>query len=130
MAQRRGENWGLPDEARQFSPIRRPVVLRCRGDAIGVVSSDGAERVSEWISFNGETEGSVDPLLSAVWKHIDSWGLAGNGLYWHPILLLDVQPDGEGRAADLEALLAGSGIDVRRRGAGRLAETPSGQKAR
>jgi hypothetical protein len=44
-----------------------------------------------------------------------SWGTAGNRLYWRPLLSIDIQPGGQDRYAEIEALLADSGIDVQRR---------------
>ena len=43
-----------------------------------------------------------------------TWGIAGRGLYWKPILKLYVHPGGELRAKDLEALLDRSGLEVQR----------------
>lgn len=116
LAERRGKNWGLPEESRGASPVTRPVRLECREDAIFVMADDGSHLAEEIISFGSETVESVDPLIAAVWKHIEGWGIAGNGMYWHPVLVLDVQPGGDRRAQELEALLADSGIEVRQRG--------------
>ena len=48
-------------------------------------------------------------------QRITEWGIAGRGLYWRPQLILQVGHSGEGRYADLDALLADSGFDVKRR---------------
>jgi hypothetical protein len=61
------------------------------------------------------TEDSVDPLVDAIQVRIKQWGIAGRGVYWRPQLILEVGHSGEGRFADLEALLADSGFDVKRR---------------
>ena len=61
------------------------------------------------------TEDSVDPLVAAVQHRIKDWGIAGRGLYWRPQLVLEVGKSGEGRYADLEALMADSGFDVKRK---------------
>lgn len=125
MARKRGKNWGLPDAVRGATPITRPVAIQCRRDSIAILSDDGRRLPVEVISFAENTAESVDPLIGAVWKHIEGWGIAGHGMYWHPILVLDVQPSGEGRAADLEALLADSGIQIERRGANRVTQNPA-----
>jgi hypothetical protein len=39
-------------------------------------------------------------------------------MYWKPELILSETPDGAGRRAELERLLADSGLDTRRRDAG------------
>jgi hypothetical protein len=46
---------------------------------------------------------------------MDSWGIAGRGMYWRPILHVYNAPGAEGRADDLEALLEGSGLEVKRK---------------
>lgn len=114
MARKRGKNWGVPEAARGAAPLSRPIVVECHQNSLAIVSDDGSGRRRD-VPLAGETEDAVDELIGAVWKHIDHWGIAGNGLYWHPILVLDVLPTGEARASDLESLLADSGIEVRRR---------------
>ena len=55
------------------------------------------------------------PFISAIWGHIEGWGIAGRGMYWRPVLQVWVAPGGEERFADLSALLDGSGLTVKRR---------------
>ena len=57
----------------------------------------------------------MDELVSAVWDHMQMWGKAGKGLYWRPELSMDVKPGAQARYAEIEALLAESGLDVRQR---------------
>jgi hypothetical protein len=57
----------------------------------------------------------MDELVSSVWEHMRSWGTAGRRLYWRPLLSMQVQPGGAARYAEIEALLADSGIDVEQR---------------
>ena len=73
---------------------------------------DGKPQV---IRVTSRTEDSVDELVAAVRQHARQWGIAGNGMYWKPQLVLHVNPSGEGRAQDLETLLANSGLDVKRK---------------
>ena len=61
----------------------------------------------------GRTEEALDEFVSAMWDHMKSWGIAGNGLYWRPVLTVETGPDGARRAAELKALLEGSGIEFR-----------------
>jgi hypothetical protein len=129
VAERRGKNWGVPEAARGATPVTRPILLQCRSESISILSSDGRSRPVSVIAFGPSTEESVDPLIAAVWKQIETWGIAGSGMYWHPILVLDVQPGGQQRASDLEALLSDSGITVQRRGSGLVAEAPAWQTA-
>ena len=46
---------------------------------------------------------------------LKAWGIAGRGMYWRPVLLIEVTPDAEFRYAELKALLDNSGLIVQRR---------------
>ena len=114
LAETRGVNWGLPPAARASNPITRPIHIQCEGDKLLLrpeISSDPPVVVP----LRMRTEDSVDPLVEAIQARIRDWGIAGRGVYWRPQLVLEVGHSGEGRFADLEALLADSGFDVKRR---------------
>jgi hypothetical protein len=114
LAETRGVNWGLPPAARASNPITRPIHIQCEGDKLMIRS----ERTSDppvVVPLRMRTEDSVDPLVDAIQVRIKQWGIAGRGVYWRPQLILEVGHSGEGRFADLEALLADSGFDVKRR---------------
>jgi hypothetical protein len=64
------------------------------------------------IPFNGDTVQSLDAFVSEIRKLIDDWGIAGENLYWRPVLVLSVAPDGQKRAADLVRLLKNSGLEL------------------
>lgn len=130
LAEKRGKNWGIPDAARGASAVTRPIVLECRHDSLALLSDDGLRRETCVISLSDNTEDAVDPLIAAMWKQIESWGIAGNAMYWHPFLVLEVQPRGERRAAELEALLADSGIEVKRRESQATSGSPAGNRRR
>lgn len=113
MAENRGKNWAVPNEMRRAAPVTRPVMIRCSQSSLVILADDGSGKQVRAVPLGERTEDSVDDLLTGVWDHITSWGLAGNGMYWHPVLVLDTTPDGQARAADLKRLMASSGIDVR-----------------
>jgi hypothetical protein len=54
----------------------------------------------------------MEKIVSAVWDQMKSWGIAGRGLYWKPVLNVYVQPGMERRGGELKQLLDGSGLDV------------------
>ena len=56
---------------------------------------------------------SLDPFVKEIHDEIDGWGMAGTGLYWRPVIVLSVAPQGQRRASDLERLLKNSGLDLR-----------------
>jgi hypothetical protein len=114
LAETRGQNWGLSPAARASNPITRPIHIVCEGDKLLV----HAERPGDSpviVPLGQRTQDSVDQLVAKVQERITDWGIAGRGLYWRPQLILRVGHSGEGRYADLEALLADSGFDVKRR---------------
>jgi len=111
MAKNRGQNWGLPDAARGSVPITRPIKILCHHDRLVIVPERGMSG-GRTIPLKLRTERSVDEFLSAVWSHMESWGLAGNGMYWRPLLKVDVAPGGERRFIELRSLLEGSGLTL------------------
>jgi hypothetical protein len=112
LAGKRGKNWGLPEEARRAVPITRPVRIECRPDKIVLRSEKNPSQTKE-IPLSARTEDSVEDLVSAVWQRVDTWGEAGRGMYWRPVLSVDVAPGAAGRYADLQTLLADSGLEVK-----------------
>ena len=114
LAADRGENWGLPGAANDSVPLRRPLRIECHGDRLVIVPEAGV-RGMESIALGSQTEDSIDEFISAVWKQIESWGIAGRGMYWQPILNAHVAPGGEQRFTELQILLDGSGLKVRRK---------------
>jgi hypothetical protein len=56
----------------------------------------------------------VDPLVQELHAEVGRWGLAGDRMYWKPLLVLSATADGQSRRDDLERLLVDSGIDTRR----------------
>jgi hypothetical protein len=113
LAEKRGLDWALPGAARGSVGVARPVRIDCHQDRLVVAPESGA--VGKSVPLGARTEESIDAFLSAVWEHMDSWGIAGKGMYWRPILNVHVAPNGELRYEELNALLEGSGFEVRRK---------------
>jgi hypothetical protein len=61
------------------------------------------------------TSRAVDPLVSAVWEQMESWGIAGRGTFWRPVLQVYVAPGADRRFTDLSNLLDGSGLTLERK---------------
>jgi hypothetical protein len=114
MATTRGSDWGLPASAGRSVAATRPIRVLCYPDRLVIVPETQGQRPRE-IPLQAQTGDSMDELVSAVWEHMKSWGKAGNKLYWRPLLSIDIQPGGQARYAEIEALLTDSGIDVQRR---------------
>ncbi|MEM9186610.1 MAG: hypothetical protein AAGB00_08970 [Planctomycetota bacterium] len=88
--------------------IRRPISVLVEGDRL-VLSRDGATKT---IPIQRSTTAAARELVAAMQNQITSWGFAGQGLYWRPVLKLRVSPGGGGRAQELSRLLSRSGIDI------------------
>ena len=112
LKDRRGRNWALPAKRSGAVPISRPVRVVCRGDRLAILPDRSSEE-GKVILLGSSTEEAIDDFVSALWDHMKTWGIAGRGLYWRPILVLHVGPDGEKRAAELRKILEGSGLEVR-----------------
>jgi len=67
------------------------------------------------ISLGPTTEESIEQFVSSVWEVMETWGIAGRGMHWRPVLNVRVDAEAEGRFADLKTLLDKSGLDVRRK---------------
>jgi hypothetical protein len=115
LAEIRGKNWALPDAANGSVGITRPIRVDCHPDRLELAPDAGRAR-SQVVALGDRTEDTVDTFISAVWDHMEAWGIAGRGMYWQPILSVQVSPGGERRFADLKTLLEGSGLEVKRTG--------------
>jgi hypothetical protein len=115
MAQSRGQNWASLATAERFIPLTRPIQVECAAEEFRLLD-DAGRRVSRRITIGERTVDAVDPLVAAVQKRVEAWGIAGDRLYWRPELILVETPGGGQRRDELEQLLAGSGLDTRRKG--------------
>jgi len=114
LADSRGEDWGLPNAARGSVGITRPIRVRCSSNRLEIVP-DAADVPPKAVSLGTRTEDAIDDFVSAIWEHMKRWGIAGRGMYWRPILRIEVSPDAEFRYAELETLLENSGLIVERK---------------
>lgn len=116
LAEARGSDWGLPNAGNGSTAVTRPIIVECRPDRLVILPESGSG-AGKTIPIVGETNGCVDDLVSGVWQHMKSWGIAGRGLYWKPTLVMVVAPGAERRYSELEALLNDSGMEVKQRAA-------------
>ena len=115
LARSRGRGWALPKAAQDAMPATRPIRIDCYPDRLIIAPGAGAGR-SKTIPLSAPLEAAVDPLISAIWEQIDNWGLAGRNMYWRPVLHFHVAQGAETRYQNLEALLDGSGLEIKRAG--------------
>jgi hypothetical protein len=124
LAKQRGKNWGLRYVEPSATPITRPVRILCDARQM-IILPDDRKRAPRPIAFTGKTQDSVDAMVTAVWDEIGRWGIAGKGMTWRPILTFDVQPGGEARYQEIDRMLKGSGLQVRRSASAEEARAPS-----
>jgi hypothetical protein len=112
MAQSRGKNWASLATQDRPIPLTRPIRLECSLQEFRILDDSG-RRVETRIPLPGDTAEAIDPLVAAVHRRVDAWGIAGDRMYWKPQLVLSETTDGRSRREDLERLLADSGLDTR-----------------
>ncbi len=111
IVESRGKNWALPRAGNGLVAVTRPIRVECYADRLVVVGRGGIAG-RQIISVLGPIRPKMEKFVSAVWDQMKSWGIAGRGLYWKPVLNVYVQPGVERRAGELKQLLDGSGLDV------------------
>jgi hypothetical protein len=130
-AKSKHRNWAIREDTRAAVPITRPIQVECRGNQFTVISERGDILRSQTIAVNGPTSEALEPLVAAVWERVNAWGIAGTGMYWRPVLVVNIAPDGRSRYDDLAGLLAESGLEVREKNArARAAQAPQPPRQR
>lgn len=114
LAGSRGSDWASFATSQRYIPLTRPIQIECAADELRLFD-DAGSRVVYRIPFTGSTDQSIDSLVLAIRRRVDSWGLAGDRLYWKPELVLTETEDGGGRREDVQVLLANSGIETRQK---------------
>jgi hypothetical protein len=116
-ASSRGTNWANQAASRKASAINRPIRVIVGIDQIDVMPTNQGDSQPldqpTSVSFHQTTDRVLDQLAAAVQSRIREWGLAGNGMYWRPTLVLQVAPGAEQHAIRLNDLLRDSCIDVK-----------------
>ena len=117
IADSRGKNWAIARGSRSSVAIRRPIQVVVRKNQIALLPSrhanEGVEATGSVISLNQSTKQISDEFVEALRTRVDQWGLAGNGLYWRPVLELHIGPDAAQTARGVSQLLRGSGVEVK-----------------
>jgi hypothetical protein len=124
MATARGKDWGLSGSGVGAVAASRPILVQCYPNRL-VLVPESRNQLAKQIPLSENTQDSMDDFVSSVWDYMKVWGKAGRGLYWRPTLVVDVAPGGEARFADIQALLANSGLDVSRRNAPAVTRQPA-----
>jgi hypothetical protein len=112
-SEHRGKDWALKQKPPKAVPVRRTIRVAVKKDQLVISPDSGPATAGNAIAMKGDTIESVDEFVKQVRDHIDGWGIAGNNLYWRPVVVLTVAPDAHERASDLERLLKNSGLEIR-----------------
>lgn len=117
LAESRGKDWALRQKAKTATPVRRTIRVVVQDDKLLILPDNATGSANaiqgKVVPLEGDTVQSMDGFVKQIREHIDNWGIAGNGLYWRPVILLSVAPQGQRRASDLERLLKNSGLELR-----------------
>jgi hypothetical protein len=113
----RGKDWALDRKPPRAVPIQRTIRVVVRENQIAFLPdsgrTDGSAAAEDVVTMEGDTVEAIDEIVAQVRERIQGWGLAGDGLYWRPVLVLNVGPNAQRRASDLARLLKNSGLEIR-----------------
>jgi hypothetical protein len=114
--QPRERDWAIGRKPARAVPVRRSIHVVVRGDQLAILPDDGQDNgipsSDDVVKLQGDTVESIDRFVERVRHRVEGWGIAGQGLYWRPVLMLTVGPDGGRRAEDLVRILKNSGLEV------------------
>jgi hypothetical protein len=116
LAKARGAGWALPRNKARAVSIGRTIQVVVGHDHL-TIASDAHPLLKraygrKTIPLKGDTVEAVDDFVNAVHEQVEAWGIAGDGMYWRPVLALHVAPGGDRRADDLARLLTNSGLEL------------------
>jgi len=116
IADSQGRNWAV-DGGRQGSvPIQRPIQVVVRKNRLTLLPSrhatGGGNATGREIALDQPMARISEEFVTALRTHIEDWGIAGRGLYWKPVLRLNVSPDAAQTADQVVRLLENSGVEV------------------
>lgn len=115
LAQKKGANWGLPNFTNKATGITRPIRIRIEADRLLIVPERGERRAARTVPIEGSMTRATEELVSQIWDEVDGWGIAVSNGYWKPILNVEVANGQDALFQQLQTLLDGSGLEVRRR---------------
>jgi hypothetical protein len=116
IADSKGANWATGRPNLKSMAIRRPIPVVVRENKMILLATNNNKRSidseSQEISLDQSVQAISESFATAVKERIEDWGLAGSGMYWKPVLELNVEPNAEMTAARIVHLLRDSGVEV------------------
>jgi len=117
IADAQGRNWAIKQAGRGSVPIRRSIRAVVGAEELTLlpskVSTGGADSATTVISLDQSLDEVSTAFVKALRERIQEWGLAGNGMFWRPVLVLDVKPTAHLTAKRINQLLQDSGVEVK-----------------
>ncbi|MBN1854179.1 MAG: hypothetical protein JW829_15735 [Pirellulales bacterium] len=93
-------------------PIRRAIHVVVNGSQLAILPEQGADG-SHVVPIADSFEESLNEFVLALQERMRSWGIAGHGLFWKPIIILKPSPAGAEHAERFARRLRGSGLEIR-----------------
>ena len=112
LAEVRGKNWATPDLMPGAVGIRRPIRVSFAADRLVLIPEKGTREELQVFRHGGRLATVIDPFVDAVRERMQSWGIAGQGIYWRPIVRAEVRQGAEDDFLEMVRLLEDSGIEV------------------
>ncbi len=110
----RKKGWALEGAVPFSAPMSRTIKIQCDANQF-VFSSQQGGKTHRAIPIGPSVVSATDKLVSEIKSQMESWGMAGEKMYWRPILEVTVLPGGEERFKELQYLLQNSGLVVERK---------------
>jgi hypothetical protein len=134
IADTKGANWATGRPDLRSMAIRRPIPVVVRENKMILKATSNNKRSVDSQSLEISLDQSVHDIserfATAVKERIEDWGLAGSGMYWKPVLELNVEPNAEMTATRIAHLLRDSGVEVQLPQTARGTETNAGGTVR
>jgi hypothetical protein len=132
IANTRGSNWAVNQPKQRSVAIRRTIHVVVRDNQMILQPSNDARRgdTGKQISLDQSVDAISDEFSAAVKERIDDWGLAGSGMYWRPVLELNVEPGAQMTATRISHLLHDSGVEIQLPATANKLSVPSGGAVR
>ncbi len=115
VASQRGRNWAWNEGPPSKTPVVRSIRVVCYSDRWVLMQDNAATSNQVTVPIGQSPQASAERLASAITDRVAGWGIALGDGYWKPELVVDVARGAEGRYSQLERLLEGSGLSVKRR---------------
>jgi hypothetical protein len=112
-ADARGANWANAEASRRAAAVTRPIKVTVGAQQLAVGGAIESAGDSSVVPFNQPVDDVLDQLAAAIQEQIADWGIAGDGMYWRPTLVVAVESGAQRQAERLAELLEDSGVDVR-----------------